>query len=363
MTKTAASARRARFDAAPRVDVYRSISDILSQTMADQGGLVPPATPSVLPVSAVSGLPYRGISAAALMTAMGGIDAGGDPRFATYRAAKHLGWQVRQGEKSVGYAVTYKKVVVHRKEDVTVPPAEDEFVNLGEDGQRHVLLARRVPLFHVSQMLNVPTYQALDPLVESPYDEIAAMFESMTATNSLMSKATVDSLLDPDHKASEMIRQMVWFSPEMAHAHVDILTSDLATAIIEAEFGLPHRPVLRSVFGVGGEAMMKKAVEALTQMVDEDPRLLFRLAAKAQVVADTCLAASLAFGARAVQRATRFATFREEMNTLAVEQAASGQAIESLDDLFSDMEEASAPAVAAAVEPAIDPVRSKPRGV
>lgn len=368
MTKTA-SARRARYDTTPRVDVYRSISDVLSQTMADQGGLVPSASPSVLPVNAVSGLPYRGISATSLMTALGGVSEHGDPRFATYRAAKHLGWQVRQGEKALGYAVAYKKVVVRRKDDgPDSDDADDEFVNTSADGQKHVLLARRVPLFHVSQMLNVPGFRNPEPLVDSPYAEIESMFDSMAADNNLMSRATVDRMLDPDHKASEMIRQMVWFSPDMARERVDILTSDLATAIIEAEFGLPHRPVLRSLFGVGSEDVMKKAIEALTQMVDEDPRLLFRLAAQAQRVADSCLAASPAFAARAVQRATRFETFRDEMSALAVEQAASGQPVESLDDLFSDIEDAALPvsapaAVAVSVEPSADQVRRTPRGV
>jgi antirestriction protein ArdC len=105
-----------------------------------------------IPQNAVTGAGYRGINVLTL-----GINRmafmTGDPRWATYKQARERGWQVKQGSRGVtGYF--YKRI--------EVDGAKNEDGSTGE-GKWFPML-RSFTLFHASQIDGIPDY--LPPTVE-----------------------------------------------------------------------------------------------------------------------------------------------------------------------------------------------------
>ena len=99
-----------------------------------------------MPRNAVTGTRYRGVNTVVL--GMSPLAFGsGDPRWCTYKQAGERGWQVRKGERSTT-AYFFKRLEVQGGTDPTG----------GEDATRRIPLLRAFPLFHASQIQDVPDY-------------------------------------------------------------------------------------------------------------------------------------------------------------------------------------------------------------
>ena len=114
-----------------------------------------------LPINAVTGKPYNGCNS--IWLTMQGYN---DPRWATYKQATELGWQVRKGQHSsmIEYWKTYDEQI---KTDDKGKPV------LGEDGKPQKVRVKldwprvyRALVFNAAQMDNVPPLETTEPKYE-----------------------------------------------------------------------------------------------------------------------------------------------------------------------------------------------------
>lgn len=114
--------------------------------------------PPQLPINAVTGKPYNGCNS--LWLSMQGYN---DPRWATYKQATELGWQVRKGQKSsmIEYWKTHDEQI--RTDDKGKPVT-------GADGQPEKFRVKldwprvyRALVFNTTQMDNVPPLETSEP--------------------------------------------------------------------------------------------------------------------------------------------------------------------------------------------------------
>ena len=114
-----------------------------------------------LPINAVTGKPYNGCNS--LWLTMQGYN---DPRWATYKQATELGWQVRKGQHSsmIEYWKTYDEQI---KTDDKGKPV------LGVDGKPQKVRVKldwprvyRALVFNAAQMDNVPPLETTEPKYE-----------------------------------------------------------------------------------------------------------------------------------------------------------------------------------------------------
>ncbi len=324
--------RRERLQSVPRVDVFQITADRIAAGVLRNGGMVATSAHPSLPVHADTGLPYRGINAALLFADQARrIDDAEqaepvDPRYCTFNAARRAGWTVRGGEHAAGHTVFYKKIITRRAGDAGQrDDIDDDLEQLAANGDRFILLPRRVPVFHASQIEGIPPY------------EPAVLDDALPAVSQMCAALQVSS---PDlpagpHSRQEVvaasIRNAVWQNPAMSRDPTSVLVSDLATAIVEAEFGLPHQAAFDVLFPEGSETR-DRSVNALVNILQENPKQVFRVAATAQVIADNCLGCCDALQVRMAERQMAQRRYQESMD--AGQHAMDASASDSLDDLF-----------------------------
>ncbi|MDE1905138.1 MAG: DUF1738 domain-containing protein [Rhodospirillales bacterium] len=106
-----------------------------------------------MPQNAVTGAGYRGINVLTLGVSKAAFISG-DPRWATYKQAQERGWQVKQGSRGVT-GFFYKRIEVEG--------AKGEG-GAGSDGGKWFPMLRSFTLFHASQIEGIPDY--VPPTIE-----------------------------------------------------------------------------------------------------------------------------------------------------------------------------------------------------
>jgi antirestriction protein ArdC len=144
-------AHRSR-NAAQRRDHYAEVTERVITAL--EAGIPPWRQPwdpdkadtPTMPRNAVTGARYRGINILTLgMSAL--AFGGGDPRWATYKQAAELGWQVRKGECGTT-AFFFKPMEVR---DTKARPDDEETT-------KRIPLLRAFTLFHASQIDGMPVF-------------------------------------------------------------------------------------------------------------------------------------------------------------------------------------------------------------
>ena len=133
--------------------------------------------PPLLPINAMTGKPYNGCNS--IWLSMQGYS---DPRWATYKQATELGWQVRKGQKSsmIEYWKTYDEQI---KTDDKGKPV------LGEDGKPQKVRVKldwprvyRALVFNATQMDNVPPLETTEPKYDwDPIEKAERIIDSSAA--------------------------------------------------------------------------------------------------------------------------------------------------------------------------------------
>lgn len=151
-------ASKANSNPNPR-DIYQEVTDKIIAAL--ERGVLPwrrgwDQVACGAPMNPTTGRVYRGINNLILGLTQD-MRFNGDPRWCSYRQARERGWQVRKGETSTT-VVFYKRCV--RKGDGNGDAGGD--AGGEERAGRYFHLLRTSPVFHASQMDNVPVYNPPD---------------------------------------------------------------------------------------------------------------------------------------------------------------------------------------------------------
>jgi len=144
-------------------DIYQEVTDKIIAAL--ERGVLPwqrgwDQVACGAPMNPTTGRVYRGINNLMLGLTQD-LRFNGDPRWCSYRQAKERGWQVRKGETATT-VVFYKRCL--RKGDAGNASVGGDaggsggHSHGGGDDNRYFRLLRTSPVFHASQMDNVPVY-------------------------------------------------------------------------------------------------------------------------------------------------------------------------------------------------------------
>jgi antirestriction protein ArdC len=254
------------------------------------------------PVNATTLRPYHGINV--LMLGMSPLAfASDDPRWCSYRQAAERGWQVRKGEKAT--TVFFFKTV----------EVEGNDADRDDDSTRTVPVLRSYPVFHASQMDDIPAYIPPTP-AEAPWRTPEAT--EIILNNSgvpvreggeraFYSPAADFIQLPPRHSFHGPVEWAATALHELGHSTshpkrlnrtvgnprfgsrdyaAEELRAELASAFISGQLGIPADIPNHASY-----------VNSWLTTLRGDRREIFRAAADAQRISDWCLACHPAWAA------------------------------------------------------------------
>ncbi len=246
------------------------------------------------PVNAVSSHRYRGINVLLLGCHPRAWETD-DPRWCSYKQAQEKGWQVRRGEKA-STVYFFKRVEV----------ADSDADTDADEATKTIPVLRSFPVFHASQIDNIPTFVPPTP-EEAPCRRPDAadliLRNSGVAIRTggdraFYSPGTDHIQLPPDAAFASREGWAATALHELAHAtgHPSRLDRDLTGRFGSRAYAMEElRAELASVF-VCGEVGIPADLENHNSYVDswlsvlrQDKREVFRAAADAQRIADWCL--------------------------------------------------------------------------
>lgn len=281
----------------PRRDLYQETTDKIVAAL--ESGTVPwrrPWNPDQAaptgPVNATTGKAYRGINV--LMLGMSPHTwATGDPRWCSYKQAEEKGWQVRKGEKAS--TVLFFKMV------------EFDTDSPDQEGKRLAPVLRSYPVFHASQMDNVPAYVPPTP-AEVPWRTPEAAETILAASGVPVREGGSRAFYTPSQDFIQLPPRATFSSPEgwaatalheLGHAtgHPTRLNRDLGGRFASHRYAREElRAELASAF-LSGQLGIPSQIDQHASYVDswlevlkQDRREIFHAAADAQRISDWCLA-------------------------------------------------------------------------
>jgi antirestriction protein ArdC len=296
----------------PRPDLYQQTTDAICAAL--EAGTVPwrrPWSPDAAapsgPVNATTGKAYRGINV--LMLGMNPLTfTSGDPRWCSYKQAADKGWQVRKGEKAA--TVFFFKTV-------EIDAAEGD-----DDDKRTVPVLRSYPVFHASQMDNIPAH--IPPTTaEAPWRAPEAAEVILTNSGVPVREGGSRAFYSPAADFIQLPPRATFIGPaewaatamhELGHATAhpsrldrttgnprfgsrdyaaEELRAELASAFIGAQLNIPSDLANHASY-----------VDSWLASMRADRREIFRAAADAQRIADWCLARHPDYAAAMTEDAT-----------------------------------------------------------
>lgn len=273
----------------PKVDHYKEITDRMVQAI--EKGAAPwqrpwDSAPLMFPRNAIRGTGYQSINF--LLLASAPFE---DPRWITFNAAKKEGWNVKKGES--GYGVVFH--VLRKVEDLdNLDPVTKEPMT------KEVPVMKRFTVFNAEQVEGMPEFDAstqriwadvdiLEQIVLSSgvdirhggdaihYDEegdfIRVPLRSQFSSDVDYYSTLMYGLAHWTGHSSRLKRDMGDFGDE-AYAREE-LRAAIASAMLCAEYGLPHDPAPHAAYA-----------EAWIALLQNDKKEIFKAARDARTICD-----------------------------------------------------------------------------
>lgn len=273
----------------PKVDHYKEITDRMIHAI--ENGVAPwqrpwDSAPLMFPRNAIKGTGYQSINF--LLLASAPFE---DPRWITFNAAKKEGWNVKKGES--GYGVVFH--VLRKMED---PDTLDPVTN--EPVVKEVPVMKRFTVFNAEQVEGIPEFDASTQRV---WADIAVL-EQIVMASGIDLRHGGDSIhydvdgdfvriplrsqfaSDVDYystlmygiahwtgHSSRLKREMGEFGDE-DYAREE-LRAAIASAMLCAEYGLPHDPAPHAAYA-----------EAWVALLQNDKKEIFKAARDARTICD-----------------------------------------------------------------------------
>lgn len=250
-----------------------------------------------LPINALTGKPYQGCNS--IWLSMQGYN---DPRWATYKQATELGWQVRKGEKSsmIEYWKTHDEQVMTDDKGKPV---------LDADGQARKVRVKldwprvyRALVFNARQMDNVPALETTEPKYEwNPLERAEQVIDASGAIiyNDELDQAyyviNSDDIHLPErhqfksdsHYYATVLHELGHWTGHPMRLNRDMtgsfgsesyakeeLRAELASYFMSAQIGIPHDPERHASY-----------VQSWIQVLRNDHNEIFRASRDAELIA------------------------------------------------------------------------------
>lgn len=262
-------------------DLHKEVTTAVVTAL--RGGSLPWTDMPSLPFNASTGAPYHGVNVLSLWMAQK-CNGFPTPAWVTYKQAEALGAQVRKGEKGqlcVKYSVFEKKTVTNGVEEIDRIPYLSSFV-----------------VFNVAQVDGMPERLVGPQFSEDGAARLEALLQHMGAkvvpsTMAMGYDAASDSIMLPPAEAfeSEELRLA-----GLAHAHVAwtrtaerckrVIADSLDQIAYEELVSEMGAAFLCAQFGLCNSRRNAENVEGWIAMLEEDPKVLFKVAKHAAAAAE-----------------------------------------------------------------------------
>lgn len=249
-----------------------------------------------LPINAMTGKPYKGCNSLWLS-----MQSYNDPRWATYKQATELGWQVKKGQKSS--MIEYWKT--HDEQMVTDDKGKPV---MGEDGSPKKVRVKldwprvyRALVFNAKQMDNVPPLETTEPTYQ--WDPIDRAEQIIDASGAIIYHDELDQayyVVNSDdihlpernqfksesHYYATVLHELGHWTGHPLRLNRDMtgsfgsesyakeeLRAELASYFMSAQIGIPHDPERHASY-------VKNWIQALRN----DPNEIFRASRDAELI-------------------------------------------------------------------------------